>query len=57
MKIYLPTIKINTIHPALIEKYLFKKITEVYIYSEEGIIQIQGEKLFKRGFEIYFEKV
>lgn len=47
MKIYLPTIKLNTIHPALIEKYLFKKTTEVYIYSEEGIIQIQGEKLFK----------
>ena len=47
MKIYIPCIKLNTINPALIEKYLFKKLNEVYIFSEEGIIQIQGEKLFK----------
>ena len=26
---------------------MFKKLNEVYIFSEEGIIQIQGEKLFK----------
>jgi hypothetical protein len=47
MKIYIPSIKLNTINPALLEKYLFKKSNEVYIFSEEGIIQIQGEKLFK----------
>ena len=47
MKIYIPCIKLNTINPARIEKYLFKKLNEVYIFSEEGIIQIQGEKLFK----------
>jgi hypothetical protein len=47
MKIYIPCIKLNTINPALLEKYLFKKQNEVYIFSEEGIIQIQGEKLFK----------
>ena len=47
MKIYIPSIKLNTINPALLEKYLFKKQNEVYIFSEEGIIQIQGEKLFK----------
>ena len=47
MKIYLPTIKLNTINLVLIEKYLFKKQNEIYIFSEEGIIQIQGDKLFK----------
>ena len=47
MKIYLPTIKINTINPVLIEKFLVKKLNESYIFSEEGIIQLQGEKLFK----------
>lgn len=47
MKIYIPTIKLNNINPSLLEKFLFKKINEVYIYSEEGIIQIQGDKLFK----------
>ena len=47
MKIYIPSIKLNTINPALLEKYLFKKSNEVYIFSEEGILQIQGEKLFK----------
>jgi hypothetical protein len=47
MKIYLPTIKLNSINPALLEKYLVKNLNEVYIFSEEGIIQIKGEKLFK----------
>lgn len=47
MKIYIPTIKLNNINPSLLEKFLLKKINEVYIYSEEGIIQIQGDKLFK----------
>ena len=47
MKIYIPAIKLNTINPVLLEKFLFKKTTEKYIYSEDGIIQIQGEKLFK----------
>ena len=47
MKIYLPNIKINTINPVLIEKFLVKKLNETYIFSEEGIIQIQGEKLIK----------
>jgi hypothetical protein len=47
MKIYIPTIKLNTINPALLEKYLFKKSNEAYIFSEDGIIQIQGEKLIK----------
>ena len=47
MKLYLPNIKINTINQALIEKFLVKKLNESYIFSEEGIIQIQGEKLIK----------
>ena len=47
MKIYIPAIKLNTINPALLEKYLFKKVNEAHIFSEEGIIRIQGEKLFK----------
>jgi hypothetical protein len=47
MKIYMPAIKLNTINPVLLEKFLFKKTAEIYIYSEDGIIQIQGEKLFK----------
>ena len=47
MKIYIPCIKLNTINPALLEKYLVKQLNEVYIFSEEGIIQILGEKLFK----------
>ena len=46
MKIYFPTIKLNNINPSLLEKFLFKKTNESYIYSEQGIIQIQGEKLF-----------
>lgn len=46
MKIYFPTIKLNNINPLLLEKFLFKKTNESYIYSEQGIIQIQGEKLF-----------
>lgn len=47
MKLYLPNIKINSINPALIEKFLVKKLNETYIFSEEGIIQIQGDKLIK----------
>ena len=47
MKIYLPTIKLITINQELIEKFLIKKSKESYIFSEEGIIQIQGEKLIK----------
>ena len=47
MKIFIPSIKLNTIKPVLLEKFLFKKMNEVYIFSEEGIIQLQGEKLFK----------
>ena len=47
MKLYLPNIKINTINPELIKKFLVKTQNESYIFSEEGIIQIQGEKLFK----------
>jgi len=46
MKIYFPTLKLNNINPLLLEKFLFKKTNESYIYSEQGIIQIQGEKLF-----------
>jgi len=46
MKIYFPSIKLNNINPSLLEKFLFKKTNESYIYSEQGIIQIQGEKLF-----------
>ena len=46
MKIYFPTIKLNNINPLLLEKFLFKKTNESYIYSEQGIIQIQGDKLF-----------
>ena len=46
MKIYFPTIKLNNINPLVLEKFLFKKTNESYIYSEQGIIQIQGEKLF-----------
>ena len=45
MKIYFPSIKLNNINPSLLEKFLFKKTNESYIYSEQGIIQIQGEKL------------
>jgi len=47
MKLYFPTIKLNTVNPVLIEKYFFNKINETYIFSEEGIIQIKGDKLFK----------
>ena len=47
MKLYLPNIKINTINPELIKKFLVKTQNESYIFSEEGIIQIQGEKLIK----------
>ncbi len=47
MKIYIPSIKLTTINEVLIEKFLVKKNNEAYIFSEEGIIQIQGEKLFK----------
>ena len=46
MKIYFPTLKLNNINPLLLEKFLFKKTNESYIYSEQGIIQIQGDKLF-----------
>jgi hypothetical protein len=46
MKIYFPSIKLNNINSSLLEKFLFKKTNESYIYSEQGIIQIQGEKLF-----------
>ena len=42
MKIYFPTLKLNNINPLLLEKFLFKKTNESYIYSEQGIIQIQG---------------
>jgi hypothetical protein len=47
MKIYIPTIKLTSINQGLLEKFLFKKTTESFIYSEDGIIQIKGDKLFK----------
>jgi hypothetical protein len=47
MKIYIPTIKLTSINQGLLDKFLIKKTTESYIYSEDGIIQIKGDKLFK----------
>jgi len=47
MKIYIPSIKIKNINENLLEPFLCKESMVRYIISQEGILQIQREKLLK----------
>jgi hypothetical protein len=47
MRIYIPSIALSKIKTDLIQKYLFKQTQLHFLLSEEGFIQINGEKLMR----------
>jgi hypothetical protein len=47
MRIYIPAITLSKIKTDLIQKYLFKQTQLQFLLSEDGFIQIHGEKLMR----------
>lgn len=45
MKIYFPTISLHKINMKSLQSYLVKEQLRHLLFSDEGIIQVQGEKL------------
>ena len=45
MKLYFPAISLHKINPKSLQPYLVKEQIRHLLFSDEGIIQIQGEKL------------